>query len=263
MRADLAALLHHADGRVWRNLLEPDGGGEARGSGADHHDVELHRLARSSLGHAFPPDTDRDGRRWHVMKRRGVAQNPPPRTAGASGTVRSRMAVARRRPSGQRHATWTRSRHCGCRSSGEPTRRWAKRRVDRMAARPPAPVAVLPAPATRCPSSNQRAGRAGGRPSPCHRRCGPCSRCVLPRSRRRCTTLDELRAALAAFDGCALVGDRHQSGLRRRQSAIRPDVRRRRSRRGGGPGRQAVRRPVGPVPRPDAREHRPGPDATA
>ena len=49
MRADLAALLHHADGRLGGKLLEADGGGEARRSGAHHDHVELHRLAFGHL----------------------------------------------------------------------------------------------------------------------------------------------------------------------------------------------------------------------
>ena len=45
VRADLAALFHHAHGGLRRQLLQPDGGGQARGPCAHDHDVELHCLA--------------------------------------------------------------------------------------------------------------------------------------------------------------------------------------------------------------------------
>ena len=51
MRADLGALLHHDDGDIRVELLEADGGGEAGRAGADHHDVEFHRLAGGQIGH--------------------------------------------------------------------------------------------------------------------------------------------------------------------------------------------------------------------
>ncbi len=46
MGADFAAFFDDADRKLRVELLEPDGGGEAAGAGADHQDVELHRLAR-------------------------------------------------------------------------------------------------------------------------------------------------------------------------------------------------------------------------
>ena len=49
MGADLGALLHHDDGGVGRDLLEPDRGGKAGRPGADDDDVEFHRLARRKL----------------------------------------------------------------------------------------------------------------------------------------------------------------------------------------------------------------------
>ena len=49
MRADLGALFDHDDGRVRRDLLEPDRGGEAGRTGADNDDVELHRLAGGKI----------------------------------------------------------------------------------------------------------------------------------------------------------------------------------------------------------------------
>ncbi len=49
VRADLGALLHHADGSVRRQLLQPDRRGQSGGTGSHHHHVELHHLA---LGHS-------------------------------------------------------------------------------------------------------------------------------------------------------------------------------------------------------------------
>ncbi len=51
MRADLGPLLHHHHGDVRIDLLEPDGGGEAGGAGADNNNIEFHRLAGGYLGH--------------------------------------------------------------------------------------------------------------------------------------------------------------------------------------------------------------------
>ena len=51
MGADLGALLDHHDVDVGVDLLQPDGGGEAGGAGADDHDIEFHRLAGGQLGH--------------------------------------------------------------------------------------------------------------------------------------------------------------------------------------------------------------------
>ncbi len=57
MGADLGALLHHDDRGVGRELFEPDRRGKSGGSGADHDDVELHRLARRQfrLAHRLLP----------------------------------------------------------------------------------------------------------------------------------------------------------------------------------------------------------------
>ena len=84
------------------------------------------------------------------------------------------------------------------------------------------------------------------------------ARRVPPRRRRR--TLDDLRAALAAFDGCALrdtatnlvfaAGDPTCGLMLVGEAPGR-----------GGPQRQSVRRPVGSVARPHAGQHRPGPAA--
>ena len=49
MRAHLAALFHHADRRVGRELFEADGAGEAGGAGAHDQGIELHGLAGSGL----------------------------------------------------------------------------------------------------------------------------------------------------------------------------------------------------------------------
>ena len=49
MRADFGALLHHDDGNLRPDLLQPDGGGEPRGAGADDHHIEFHRLARGQF----------------------------------------------------------------------------------------------------------------------------------------------------------------------------------------------------------------------
>ena len=46
MRADFGALLHHDDGEIGIELLQPDRGGKARRPGADDHDVEFHGFAR-------------------------------------------------------------------------------------------------------------------------------------------------------------------------------------------------------------------------
>src|SRR5262252_2409092 len=45
VRADLGPLFDHDHGGIGRKLFEPDRRGEAGGPGADDHDVELHRLA--------------------------------------------------------------------------------------------------------------------------------------------------------------------------------------------------------------------------
>ena len=45
MRADLAALFEHDDGKLRVDLLEPNGRGEPRRPGADDDDVKLHALA--------------------------------------------------------------------------------------------------------------------------------------------------------------------------------------------------------------------------
>jgi hypothetical protein len=51
--AGLGALLEHDDRSLRRELLEPDRGGQARRSGADHDDVVGHRLARAVLRQQF------------------------------------------------------------------------------------------------------------------------------------------------------------------------------------------------------------------
>ena len=48
--ADLGALLHHDDGNIRRNLLQPDRGGEPGRTGPDDHDVELHGLRGRQFG---------------------------------------------------------------------------------------------------------------------------------------------------------------------------------------------------------------------
>ena len=53
--ADLGALLHHHDGNIRVDLLEPDRGGEPGRTGADHHHVEFHRLAGGQFGHSHLP----------------------------------------------------------------------------------------------------------------------------------------------------------------------------------------------------------------
>ena len=45
VRADFGALLDDDDGNIRRNLLEPDRRRQARGTGANHDDVEFHGLA--------------------------------------------------------------------------------------------------------------------------------------------------------------------------------------------------------------------------
>src|SRR5205085_7223519 len=58
VRADLGAFLEHADRNVGRELLRADGGRESRGTGADDHDVVLHRFARHAaiiIGAPCPP----------------------------------------------------------------------------------------------------------------------------------------------------------------------------------------------------------------
>jgi len=50
MRADLRALLDDDDARVGRDLLEPDGGGEASRPCAHDDDVVIHALAFGQIG---------------------------------------------------------------------------------------------------------------------------------------------------------------------------------------------------------------------
>ena len=58
--ADLGALLHHDDGFVRRQLLEPDRGGKAGRPGADNDGVEFHRLPGRKLrcSHGLLPVPD-------------------------------------------------------------------------------------------------------------------------------------------------------------------------------------------------------------
>ena len=49
MRADLGTLLHHDDGEIGIELLQPDRGRQAGRPGADDHDVEFHGFARGQL----------------------------------------------------------------------------------------------------------------------------------------------------------------------------------------------------------------------
>ena len=53
MRADLGALLHHDDGFVRRELLEPDRGSKSGRPGADNDHVEFHRLAGAEAPAVF------------------------------------------------------------------------------------------------------------------------------------------------------------------------------------------------------------------
>ena len=55
MRADLGTLLHHDDGKLRVDLLQPDRGREPRRPGADDHDIELHPLAGRQIGFAHGP----------------------------------------------------------------------------------------------------------------------------------------------------------------------------------------------------------------
>ena len=51
MGADLGAFFHHHDGELGIELLEPDRGRKPGRAGADHHNVEFHRLALGQIAH--------------------------------------------------------------------------------------------------------------------------------------------------------------------------------------------------------------------
>ncbi len=65
--ADLGALFHDHDGNVGRELLQPDCGRKARGTGADHHHVELHRLPGGHLHHQSPSCSGSSRRRFSTF----------------------------------------------------------------------------------------------------------------------------------------------------------------------------------------------------
>ena len=76
-------------------------------------------------------------------------------------------------------------------------------------------------------------------------------------------SLDELRAILEKFDGCALKATATQTGLCRRQSESAADVRRRSARPRRGHRGPALRRPLRQIARPHAGGDRARPHSTS
>ena len=50
MGANLGAFFKDDDAELWRDLLQPYGGGETGRSRPNHHDVEIHRLPVTHAG---------------------------------------------------------------------------------------------------------------------------------------------------------------------------------------------------------------------
>ena len=187
MGADLGALFHDHDGDVGIDLLEADGGGQPGRAGADDHHVEFHRLASGSLaseqvGHKFLQPLivhfcTQGGNRAAAM--RNYAKMPgwcPPATKPRANCSTSTWKPALTRLSAKRR--WTVSRP---RNRPAPPARVAA--AGRAAARPRNQGPRQPARAPPAPDEAAMAAREAARSA---------------------KTLDELRAILDNFDGCAL-----------------------------------------------------------